>query len=231
MRYTHVLFDADDTLFDFQASCRVALSRTVEQLVGRELPGAFEVYERNNRLWWLAFEKGETTMDKLSTGRFVDFIRDMELTGCGTPEQWRDEYQKNLGACCILIDGAEELCNKLLGRCRMYIVTNGIASVQRDRMSRAPIRGCFEELFISQELGCRKPQPEYFEIVMQKLGDVEKSRILVVGDSLTSDIKGGIDAGLDVCWYNPHGKEPGELKPNYTVSTLAEIEEIIAGGN
>lgn len=227
MPYTHVLFDADDTLFDFQASCRYALSATVRALTGRDIPGAFEVYERNNRLWWLAFERGERTMDELSTGRFADFTRDMQLTGCGTPEQWKDEYQTNLGSCAILVDGAQELCERLHGSCHMFIVTNGIATVQRDRMSRATIRHCFEEMFISQELGCRKPQPEYFEIVLGRLGEVKKENILVVGDSLTSDIKGGLDAGLDVCWFNPNGKEPGGLTPTYTVSTLAEIGDIV----
>lgn len=229
MAYTHVLFDADDTLFDFQAGCRRALADTVNALVGRELPGAFEVYERNNKRWWLAFENGEKTMEELSTGRFADFISEMELADCGTPEEWRDEYQKHLGACAIMVEGAVELCQQLHGRCRMYIVTNGIAVVQRDRMSRAPIRHCFEEMFISQELGCRKPQPEYFDIVLSRLGAVDKREILVVGDSLTSDIKGGIDAGLDVCWFNPHGKDAGELSPKYTVSRLDEIAGIVLG--
>lgn len=229
MAYTHVLFDADDTLFDFQAACRQALTDTVTRMVGCELPDAFEVYERNNKLWWLAFERGEVSMDQLSTGRFDDFLAEMKLIGCGTAEQWRNEYQKQLGARAIMVDGAEELCKRLYGKCRMFIVTNGIAAVQRDRMSRAPIQHCFEEMFISQELGCRKPQPEYFEIVLDRLGNVDKRSILVVGDSLTSDIKGGLDAGLDVCWFNPHGKEPGELKPNYTVTRLEEIEKIVLG--
>ncbi len=229
MGYTHVLFDADDTLFDFQASCRVALGQTVSRMTGREIPGAFEIYERNNRLWWIAFEKGEVTMEQLSTGRFEDFIREMELTGCGTPEEWKAEYQKDLGACAIMTEGAEELCGRLYGKCRMYIVTNGIAAVQRDRMSRAPIRHCFEEMFISQEMGCRKPQPEYFEKVLERLGDVEKSDILVVGDSLSSDIKGGLEAGLAVCWYNPQGKDAGDMKPHYTVSALSEVADIVLG--
>jgi len=229
MAYTHVLFDADDTLFDFQAACRFALSETVANLVGHEIPDAFEMYERNNRLWWKAYEQGRTTMEKLSTGRFEDFIREAQLTDCGTPEEWKEEYQKNLGACAIMVEGAAELCEQLYGKCKMYIVTNGIAAVQRDRMSRASIRHCFEELFISQELGCRKPQPEYFDLVLSRLGNVDKSGILVVGDSLSSDIKGGIDAGLDVCWFNPHGQDPGELNPKYTVSALSQIADIVLG--
>ncbi len=229
MGYTHVLFDADDTLFDFQKACRRALSLTVESMVGHELPEAFEIYERNNRRWWLAFEKGEVTMEQLSVGRFVDFTDQMGVSHISTPEGWRDEYQKNLGACAIMVEGAEELCERLRGKCRMYIITNGIAAVQRDRMSRASIRNCFEELFISQELGCRKPQKEYFDIVLSRLGNVEKEKILVVGDSLTSDVKGGIDAGLDVCWYNPHGKDSGGLRPEYTVSKLADVAAIVLG--
>jgi len=228
MAYTHVLFDADDTLFDFQAACRESLAETVLKLTGREFANAFEVYERNNRRWWLAFEKGETTMDKLSTGRFVDFTEEMGLTGFGTPEQWRDEYQKNLGARAIMVDGAVELCRRLHGKCRMYIVTNGIAAVQRDRMSRAPIRQFFEELFISQELGCRKPQPEYFDIVLSRLGDVKKENILVVGDSLTSDIKGGINAGIPTVWYNPAGLPNDKgVTVDYEIRDLREILEIL----
>ncbi len=229
MAYTHVLFDADDTLFDFQGACRIALGQTVLAMTGREVPGAFEKYEVSNRRWWDNFEQGKVTMDQLSTGRFVDFTADMGFENTGTPEQWRDEYQKNLGSCPLLVEGADELCHRLKGRCRMYIVTNGIAAVQRDRMSRSVLKDCFEELFISQELGCRKPQKEYFDIVLSRLGDVKKENILVVGDSLSSDIRGGIAAGLDVCWYNPHGKDSGDLQPRYTVSRLDEIEAVIFG--
>ena len=128
MAYTHVLFDADDTLFDFQAACRHSLTETVMQLTGQKLSNAFEVYERNNRRWWKAFELGQDTIDELTIGRFNDFVAEMQLADYGTPEQWKDEYQKNLGACAILVDGAAELCDELYGKCRMYIVTNGIAA-------------------------------------------------------------------------------------------------------
>ncbi len=229
MAYTHVLFDADDTLFDFQRACRLSIAETVRQMTGGDIPGAFDIYERSNRRWWDRFEKGEATMDQLSVGRFIDFTADMNLQHVGTPEQWRDVYQRNLGSCPVMVDGAQELCFRLKGRCRMYIVTNGIAAVQRDRMSRSQVKDCFEELFISQELGCRKPQPEYFEKVLERLGDVDKRNILVVGDSLTSDIAGSIAAGLDVCWFNPHGKDAGDLQPAYTVSRLDEIDAIVLG--
>ncbi len=229
MPYTHVLFDADDTLFDFQSGCRIALGQTVLALTGREYPDAFEVYLTHNHRWWDAFERGEVTMEQLSTGRFVDFAAAMDFDTAASPEQWRDEYQKNLGACTLMVDGARELCFRLKGQCRMYIVTNGIAAVQRDRMSRSEVRDCFEELFISQELGCRKPQREYFDIVLGRLGDVKKENILVVGDSLTSDVAGAAAAGLDVCWFNPQGKAPGELRPTYTISRLEQAESIILG--
>jgi len=229
MAYTHVLFDADDTLFDFQRACRLAVATTVRQMTGEDIPEAFEIYERSNRRWWDRFEKGEATMDQLSVGRFIDFTADMNLQHIGTPEEWRDVYQANLGSFAVMVEGAEELCFRLKDRCRMFIVTNGIAAVQRDRMSRATIRDCFEELFISQELGCRKPQPEYFEKVLARLGNVDKRDILVVGDSLTSDIAGSIAAGLDVCWFNPHGKDAGELRPTYTVSRLDRIDAIVLG--
>jgi len=229
MAYRYVLFDADDTLFDFQGACRIALVQTVRSLTGRDIPGAFDIYERNNRRWWDDFEQGKVTMDQLSTGRFVDFAAEMGLEDCASPEQWRDEYQKNLGGCPLLVEGAEELCRALKGKCRMFIVTNGIAAVQRDRMSRSSIKDCFEELFISQELGCRKPQKEYFDIVLSRLGDADKKDILVVGDSLSSDIRGGIAAGLDVCWFNPHGKDAGELHPDYTVSRLCDVAAVVLG--
>lgn len=229
MAYTHVLFDADDTLFDFQKACRIALAETVETLAGQDIPGAFECYERNNVRWWKAFERGEVTMDQLSVGRFIDFTAQMGFDDSYTPEQWRDEYQKNLGACPVLVDGAEQLCRRLQGKCRMYIITNGIAAVQRNRMSRAAIKDCFEEMFISQELGVRKPQQEYFDIVLRSLGEVESKDIIVIGDSLTSDVQGGIAAGLDVCWYNPKGMDAGDLKPKYIVSRLEEVDAIVLG--
>lgn len=229
-RYTHVLFDADDTLLDFHSACRISLAGAVTALTGEERPELFEVYERNNVRWWLRYERGETTMPELAVGRFADFIADAKLEGFGLDaEAWRREYQSRLAACPVMVEGAQELCESLYGLCRMYIITNGIAEVQRGRMGLASIGRCFEELFISEEMGCRKPDSAFFDKVFERLGEVDRAKILVVGDSLSSDVAGGINAGLDVCWFNPNGLDAGELSPKYTVTRLAEVAAIVKG--
>lgn len=230
MRYTCVLFDADDTLLDFQAGYKLAISETLARFGCRETAGAVDIYHRVNDRWWAAFERGEITMAQLSVGRFAEFLHETGLEGAGhAPEEWRDMYESRLASHCILIKGAQKLCESLRGRCRMFIITNGISRVQRERISRSPIKDCFEDIFISQEIGYQKPEREFFNYVVGHIDGAERRDMLVVGDSLSSDVRGGIDSGFDVCWYNPSGKSSGELRPKYIVGSLCEIEAIVAG--
>ena len=137
-------------------------------------------------------------------------------------------YLTSLSQKCYLLEGAEELCDKLYGNFRLYIVTNGYAVVQHGRFDKSPIRKYFEDMFISEEMGAEKPSVEYFDAVFSKIPSFDKNKAIIIGDSLSSDIKGGINAGIDTCWYNPKmANAPENLSITHIVSKLSEIENIV----
>ena len=226
MSYRTVLFDADNTLLDFTRSEHEALC---DCLRARGLPCDKPVtdgYAAINDRPWKLLEQGLTTRERLRVARFEDFCREYGFD-CD-PTQLADDYFDTLCTKSYLMDGALELCERLHGHCRLYIITNGNAKVQHDRFDGTPLAPLFEAVFISEEMGTSKPSKAYFDAVAAAIPNFDPSDTLVVGDSLTSDIQGGINAGLDTCWYNPHGKTaPANVEINYVVHSLNEIPSII----
>lgn len=226
MGYRFALFDADNTLLDFSAAERAAITFCLKV---RELPFDAETlacYSRINELHWKALERGETTRDRLKVERFADFFRALSYEG--DPSQMASDYIGALSRESALIDGALELIKSLHGKCELYIVTNGITAVQKSRFSRCALSPYFNACFISEEMGCAKPDKVFFDLVAASIEGFDPQEAIVIGDSLSSDVQGGINAGLDTCWYNPHGAEvPREMKITYTVRSLGEIEQIL----
>ncbi len=225
MRYTHILLDADDTLLDFGETERRALAQLFAHIGVVATEENIRLYHDINAGWWKRIERGEASFDEMKLGRITDFLAASGLDI--DPQEPARMMVEFLGQHCIVFDGAEELLARLAPHCRLYIITNGISSVQHSRLDSSPLRRYVERLFISSEIGSRKPEKAYFDYVLAQLGDVDPSAVLVVGDSLSSDIKGGTNAGLDTCWYAPRGGSPGDLSPTYTAATLAEIGDII----
>ena len=225
MKYTHILFDVDNTLFDFDETERLALIELFEELGVAYTEENRAIYHEINNSWWHRFEKGEATIPQVAFGRIKGFIDAMKVDY--DAEIASESMIGYLGSHGIMYDGALELARRLAPHCRLYTATNGISRVQHARVDNSPISKYFDGMFISQEMGVNKPSLEYFEYVLSALCDVPKEKILMVGDSLASDILGGMNAGLDTCWYNPKGKSSGQVRPTYTVSTLAEIGDII----
>lgn len=226
-KYTTILFDADDTLFDFKRSEHEAV-KDVLSLVGLpETDEIIEKYSEINKGYWKMLERGEITKKDLFIARwktFLDFygVKDEDA------EMIAKHYLTSLSQKCYLLDGAEEMCKNLCEKFRLYIVTNGYAIVQHGRFDKSPIRKYFEDMFISEEMGAEKPSVEYFDAVFSKIPDFDKDKSIIIGDSLSSDIKGGINAGIDTCWYNPKGaSNPENLSITYTVSNFSEIEDIV----
>lgn len=226
-RYQTVLLDADNTLFDFNASEELAL-RTVllargytpdEETVG--------LYLKINAELWESFARGEIGQEFLLEERFRRF--DRAMGGSHDSAQFNMDYQRALAANGILIPGAEELCRSLAQTgCTLAIVTNGATVAQKGRYAASPIRQYIPYLFISQELGVGKPDPRFFDHVCQALDISDRSTAVVVGDNLSSDILGGNRSGMDTIWYDPSGAPlTGPARPTYTVKTFAEIEKII----
>ncbi len=228
-RYPVVLLDADNTLFDFDAAEHKAL---LTVLRGRGYPTdqhTVDVYLSINTALWDAFNRGEVEQDFLLVERFRRF--EQAMGGSHDPEAFNADYLAALSSNSDLIPGALELCRRLSGLdCTLAIVTNGSIVAQRGRYSASPIREYIPHLFISQEIGARKPDPAFFDHVCRKLGISDRRCAVVVGDSLSSDILGGNRAGIDTIWYNPHGTPlTGPALPTYTAKDFSTIETIISG--
>lgn len=228
MRYTTVLFDADGTLFDFIRCEREALVLACRKNGVNIDEDGIKLYSKINEDCWKALERGEIDKESLRVKRFEDFGKAYGFS-CNFDILSR-EYTDFLAEQNFLIDGAEEMLASLYGKCRMYIITNGIEYVQKSRFAKSPINKYFERLFISGEIGYEKPDVRFFDTVKNEIPDFDAAKTLVVGDSLTSDMKGGINAGLDCCFYSPTGnKEPSEMNIKYTVTKLSDIKEIVYG--
>lgn len=228
-RYPVVLLDADNTLFDFDAAEDKALRAVLRSRGYSADQDTVDLYLDINTALWDAFNRGEVEQDFLLVERFRRL--EQTLGGSHDPAAFNADYLAALASNHDLIPGALELCRRLsqLG-CTLAIVTNGTAVAQRGRYSASPIREYVPHLFISQEIGARKPDAVFFDHVCRKLDISDRSRAVVVGDSLGSDILGGNRAGIDTIWYNPHGAPlTGPARPTCTVKDFDEIERIISG--
>ena len=222
--YDIVLLDADMTIWDFEASEKYALCDTVESLgavMTEEI--AAHYHEVNSRLW-RAFDLKQVTKEELSYQRFDDLLKFVGKTG--DPLALNRYYQQRLGEHSIMLPGAEEMCRTLAQRCTLYILTNGMHTAQTGRFEKSPIKQYIKEMFISEDMGCQKPDREYYAKVFDIIGLKDKSRAVMVGDSLTSDIQGGINGGVDTIWYNAKRKPANPaIVPTYTAYTMDEIVE------
>ena len=226
MAYRIALFDADNTLLDFTRAEHEAICQC---LADRDLPHdeqTIDLYSRINDSHWKRLEQGLTTRDRLKVDRFADFFDAIGYDG--DPTLMAADYVTALSAQSQLIDGAWELIQSLHGHCRLYIITNGISSVQKSRFGRCPLAPYFDGCFISEDMGCAKPEVIFFDRVAAAIPDFDPAAALVIGDSLSSDIQGGINAGLDTCWFNPPGKPtPAGMTITHIVRTLGEIRPIL----
>ena len=225
MGYRHLLFDADNTLLDFDACEAAALERLFQEM---GLPWSREsaaVYHTANEALWRALERGELTQQELLDTRFAVAFQKLGLEADGRKAEAR--YREFLGEGAFLMPGAEEVCRELAEDHSLWIVTNGISGTQRSRLARSGLDRWFQGIFISGEMGVQKPQPEYFDRVMEALGRPDPREVLLIGDSLTSDIRGGVQAGLPTCWYNFRGKENDTpWKPDYEIRELGQLPKL-----
>jgi putative hydrolase of the HAD superfamily len=224
-KYRYILFDADNTLFDFDRSEHEALAGTFLSL-GTELDESeHEVYHRINDALWKKLEKGEVTREELKIKRFAEFLDHLGRDDV-PPEKVAALYVEELSKQSFLIDGAPEVCEKLSASYPLYLITNGITAVQRRRFASSPIRVYFRDIFISEEMGSAKPSADYFKKVCESVGDFEPSHYVVVGDSLSSDIKGAVNFGCDSIWV-ASGDSSSDL-PTYTVNGITGVLDILS---
>ena len=224
--FDFVLFDADRTLFDFDRAEEEALCGVLEAHGYPVTPQSKDLYLTINRRLWDQFDRGEVEQSWLVVERFAAFIRAMG--GRDDPAAMNRDYLQRLGQGAFLLPGAEQLCRALAPACTLAIVTNGVASTQRSRFFHSPLSSLIPYLFISEEVGAAKPSPAFFRPVLQTLGARRPERVLVVGDNLATDIRGGLDAGLPTVWYNPRRlPNPTQWLPTWEVHGYSALEALI----
>lgn len=226
MTYTHLLFDLDGTLFDFDAGETYAFRKVCDYFHVPFSEETLALYQGINLSYWKAYERGEITTTALSVARFRDFLAAVGKDGDAA--LMSRLYQDHLGEDCTPIADALRVCRILREKGYLIsIITNGRSATQHSRLSRSELTPMISELFISEELGCQKPKKEFFDAVFEKL-QIPVSQALVIGDSLTSDISGGIQYGIDTCWFNPKGVTNTMLQaPTYEIGQLNELLSIL----
>ena len=219
-----IFFDIDGTLMDFKAAERSAFCRAMQMRGIDRAEEHYPHYTVYNKGLWESMERGDITRDELIDTRYARFFALRGITQ--SPEGFEQLYRANLSDEHQLMDGAIDILEYCSARYPLYIVTNGIAATQHKRIDDSGIEKYFQKIYISEEIGYSKPDKGYFDYCMNDAGLTNPDEILIIGDSLTSDMQGGLNAGLRTCWMNPYGAET-DLKFDYMIRHLSELKEIL----
>lgn len=219
-----LFLDLDDTILDFQKAERLALAKTLEAFGLPPTDTVLARYHQINREHWERLERKELTWEQVLVGRFAALFQEMGLSA--EAEKVARAYEENLSQGHYFLPGAEEALKSLSQTYKLYLASNGTAKVQAGRLKSAGIIPYFQEIFVSQEIGANKPDPAYFSACFARIPGFRKDRAMMVGDSLTSDILGGIQAGIATCWVNPHHKT-GENHPDYEIESITQLEALL----
>lgn len=221
-----ILFDLDDTLLDFRRAEAESLKRTLPAFGVEPAPAVLERYHEINAAQWRLLEEGKLTQPQVLLRRYELLFEEQGIV-C-SPAEVCEAYERNLACGHWFIPGAEALLQALTPRYDLYLATNGTAAVQHSRLDSAGIRPYFKGIFISEEMGADKPSPEYFRRCFAAIPGFDPAAALMVGDSLTSDIRGGKAAGIRTCWFNPKGKPPRlDILPDHTIGALSELPALL----
>lgn len=223
-----ILWDVDGTLLNFKASESASMKATYKYFdLGECSDETVARYSKINQGYWERLERGEVTKEQVLRCRFEDFLSQEGITSPSATE-FCQYYEQGLADTIVYIDNSLELMKSLKGRVLQYAVTNGAKNVQHQKLANAKMDVLFDGVFISDEVGYEKPNKLFFDFVSKSIPKLEKSEIIIVGDSLTSDIKGGNNMDVLTCWYNPNGQAAGEqYHIDYEINNLNEIKQII----
>ncbi len=225
-KYKTLLFDIDDTLLDFSSAEDEALHRLFAEN-GLSLTDEVENrYKEINGGLWAAFERGEVSREEIVDTRFERLFNAYGKRADG--KRLGSRYQQFLAENHDLIEGASELIQSLASEFDLYIVTNGVSKTQYKRLHESGLYSFFRDIFVSEDTGYQKPMKEYFDYVFSHITSIDQSSTLIIGDSLSSDIKGGLNAGIDTCWFNPkHKVNLTQDQPMYEIEHLADLHKIL----
>ncbi len=225
-KYEILLFDVDDTLLDFDLAENAALDRMFKEeniVVTSEMIAR---YKEINESMWRAFERGEVTKNTLHNTRFSMALKEFGIEVDGT--YFESLFQKYLREAHHYVDGAYEVIAQLANHYHLYVVSNGVTVTQNKRLVDANLAQYFKGIFISEQTGYQKPMPDFFDYVFERIDHFDKEKALIIGDSLTSDIKGGIQSGIDTCWFNIRNVEnTSGIEPHYEIKKLQDLHDLL----
>ncbi|MEE1036841.1 MAG: YjjG family noncanonical pyrimidine nucleotidase [Oscillospiraceae bacterium] len=220
-----LFLDLDDTILDFHKAERIALSKTIRDFGVEPTEKVLHRYHLINKWHWEQLELGKLTRAEVLENRFKvlfqELGREVDATACARA------YERNLSVGHYFLPGAEEAVEALSKKYRLFLASNGTASVQKGRMTSANLYRFFEKVFVSQEIGYNKPSEAYFDTCFAQIPGFDRAKAIMVGDSLSSDIKGGINAGIATVWVNPEHKDCGNVKPDYEIESLSQLEALL----
>ncbi len=226
MKYNYLLFDADDTFLDFKRSEKLAFFETMKLLEIEADEQFFLDYKVINRELWKQLEQGKLEKDEVSKQRFPEFFASKGINLKNSVDGGK-LYNEVLSKQAHVVEGAQQVLEKLSKVASLCIVTNGIASIQTPRLDKCDLKKYFKHTFISEKVGYNKPDKQFFDAVFAVIGEQNRESSIIIGDSLTSDMQGAKNAGIDSCFYNPHGIENEQGIPvTYEIKKLEQLFEI-----
>ncbi|MFK8008471.1 MAG: YjjG family noncanonical pyrimidine nucleotidase [Saprospiraceae bacterium] len=226
MKYDWLLFDLDNTILDFDQAMVFGFNKTIADFDIPKNEEHFFIYDVINKRCWEDLEKGKITQDQLRTLRMERFLRHIGSTE--DPFRFSEKYHENLSAKIFWMDGAKSLIEDWSEQFNLVLVTNGIKEIQRARLAKTDLRKHFQHIVISDEIGVAKPHRGFFDYVFEKIDFPKKEKVMIIGDSLSSDIRGGNNYGIDTCWINLKGKTAhAHNSPKFTIEKLEELKGII----
>ena len=221
-----LFLDLDDTILDFRQAEHTAITRTLSVFGIDPTPEITEAYRRINLRCWKELERGTLTREDLKRVRFEKLFQQFEVEA--DVQAVSDAYMEFLGQGHWFLPGAEEAVERLSKKYRLFLASNGTASVQKGRMTSANLYRFFEQCFVSEELGAAKPSKAFFDAAFARIEGFDPAKAMMVGDSLSSDILGGINAGIRTCWVNTNHYPPKpEIQPDFEIPVLADLEALL----
>lgn len=217
-----LLIDVDDTLLDFSGGEIKAIKSTLKAFNLPTDETTCQIYHESNVAMWQAYERGELSKPEILVRRFTDFLVKINHTEID-PAELNEEYFSHLSRQSDYITGAEEFLDKIEKDYRIILVTNGTTNIQNSRLALSGLENRAEKIFISEQWGSKKPELKFFEIVEKHTPDFDKTKVVMVGDSLTSDVLGGKNFGVKTIWFNRFVKECGDIVPDVTVTDFDEL--------
>ena len=223
--FEYLFLDLDDTILDFHKAEHIAIGRVMAEFGVDPTEERRARYSQINKWHWHQLELGTMTRDEVLEGRFAAFFAELgiDIDRYAVARL----YEEYLSQGHWFLPGAEEAVESLSKKYRLFLASNGTASVQKGRMTSANLYRFFETCFVSQEIGHNKPSLDYFNACFASIADFDPEKAMIVGDSLSSDIQGGINAGIKTVWVNPGHADCGDIRPDHQIEALHQLEKLL----